>query len=193
MTDVNQVPVSEEPVAVEPAQVTSEVKPGDKTEPNLLLKSLQEERELRRVEQEKRLELEAQLLALQSVPDPDVYSDEGKALQQEISTLKGQVQAITEEKVLGELIAKHPAIKDKLSEFNEFRKDYPSDKLASAAKLFLAENDLLEVPVRKGLEKSSGGGRTAPQQGMTEAEVKTLRETNFRKYSSLVKSGAIKV
>lgn len=178
-----EAPVSQE----EEVQEAQPVKAGDKTEPNLLLKSLQEERERRRL-------LEEELQALkQSTTETDIVSDEGKILKSNISSLESEIKAIKEEKVLSELQSKFPALKDKSAEFNEFRRSYPGSNPESVAKLFLVENDLLETPPRKGLEKATGGGRVVPQSGMSPSEIKDLRETNFRKYSQLVKDGIIKV
>lgn len=190
MTDVNQpAPVSDEPV------VTQDVtpKPGEKTDPALLLESLQDEREKRRIAEEKeqaardeiaRLEVELQA---KNTPDNDMYSDEGKTLHDQIVTLNEKIE-------VKELREKFPVLKDKQSEFNEFRKGYPNVDLEKIAKLFLSENGLLdEGTPRRGLEPAAGGQRTAPNTGMSEEDVKNLRETNFRKYSQMVREGKIKI
>jgi hypothetical protein len=175
--------VKEEAVLSETATETTtetvvepEVKAGDKTEPNLLLKSLHEEREKRR-------ELEKQLELAKEVEITAPISDEGKYL-------KKQVDSLQEKIALKEVTEQFPALKDKMSDFDEFRKDYPGVELGKAAKLFLAEKDLLETPKpRLGLEKPSGGGRTAPSAGMTVEEFDKLRSSNYRKYVEILKSG----
>ncbi len=178
--DVNTTTESQ---VVESTTETVEESPdqaGSKTDSALLLKSLQEEREKRR-------ELEQILAEKQTVPEPDIFSDEGKILKDEISQLKESI-------ALKELKDKFPALKDKSSEFDEFRKEYPSVPLEKVSKLFLAEKDLLDTtPERKGLEKQSGGGRTVPQAGMSVDDISKLRQTNFRKYLELTKAGKINV
>lgn len=160
---------------------------GEKTDSALLLKSLQEEREKRREAEAEKLRLEEQLLAKNTLDDDDVFSDEGKALQHQIVSLNEKLE-------LREVGEKYPVLKDKVSEFNEFRKNYPNIGMEKIAKLFLSENDLTEtVTVRKGLEPVSGGSRQAPQTGMSSDEVSNLRNTNFRKYSQMVREGKIKV
>jgi hypothetical protein len=53
------------------------------------------------------------------------------------------------------------------------------------------EKGLLE-PVRKGLEKPTGGDRTPLSSGMSTEEVKSLRETDYKKYREMLKKGLIK-
>jgi len=179
--DLNPTPV---------AEVTEEtpapIQAGDKTDPNLLLKSLQEEREKRRL-----LEEELETLKSSALSE-EVYSDEGKILKKQITTLTEKINFIEEEKILQGLYFQYPVLKDKSAEFDEFRKDYPRTKLENVAKLYLAENGLLE-PVRKGLEKPTGGPRAPLTSGMTADDVKTLRETNFKKYQEMVSKGQIKI
>ena len=64
--------------------------------------------------------------------------------------------------------------------------------MENVVKLFLSENGLIESP-RRGLEKPTGGDRTPPLMGMTSEEVKTLRETNYRKYEDMLMKGQIKI
>ena len=170
---VNEVPVTEETVVEE----TTQVEPGEKTDSTLLLKSLKEEREKRRL-------LEEELLKLNKSQEAEVFSDEGLALQRQIKELEGVIEK-------KEIIEKFPELKDKQDEFEQFRKDYPGVSVEKTAKLFLSENDLIEKP-RKGLEKVSGGMRTPQQTGLSSEEISKLRSTNFRKYSQLVREGKIK-
>ena len=177
--DVNTTSESQEVEPTIETVVEPTVEAGSKTDSALLLKSLQEEREKRR-------ELEQVLASQQVQPEFDAFSDEGKAI-------KGELEALKESLVLKELHDKFPALKDKSDEFNEFRKDYPSVPLDKVSKLFLAEKDLLEVPMkRKGLEQASGGGRNVPATGPTPDEIANLRNTNYRKYLDMVKQGKIK-
>ena len=176
----NEEVVTESPKA-EPV-VTSQ--PGEKTDSALLLKSLQEERDKRR-------ELEAQL-ALQTPPN-DVFSDEGRLLKKEIDDLKAATARREEEERLSLVQSQYPAVKDKSAEFEQFRADNPGMRLETAAKAFLVENNLFDTQPRKGLERQTGGGRTAPKEGMSVDDITELRTTNFRKYSQLVREGKIKV
>lgn len=165
---------------VEEGDKTPTTQAGDKTPPNLLLESLQEERRKRR-------ELE-QLLELKNKTDDDnVYSDEGRLLKQEINALNEKI-------ALKELAETFPALKDKLSDFNEYKREFIGVPVEKVAKLFLAENNLLENPQpRKGLEKASGGIKTQPQIGLSQEEITDLRQNNGKKYYEMLKAGKIKV
>uniref|UniRef100_A0A6H1ZYP9 Uncharacterized protein n=1 Tax=viral metagenome TaxID=1070528 RepID=A0A6H1ZYP9_9ZZZZ len=175
---------------ITPEEVVPEATPqaGDKTDPNLLLKALKEEREKR-----KKLEEELEILQSSTPSEEEVYTDEGKALEKKISALAEKVNSTKEERELEKVYSQYPILKEKAEEFNEFRQaDYPKAKLESVAKLYLAENGLLE-PARKGLEKPTGGPRIPLTSGMTADDVKTLRETNFKKYQDMLLKGQIKV
>lgn len=158
-----------------------EMAPGTKTDPALLLKSLKEEREKRRL-------LEQELDSFKKTPESDdIYSDEGKVLKKEIQTLNERIE-------VKEIIEQFPQIKGKYSEFMEFKRDYPGISTERVAKLFLSESGLATPKiVRKGLEKASGGSREATPQGITTEDVANLRTTNFRKYSQMVREGKIKI
>ena len=162
--------------------------PGSKTPPELLLKSLQEERE-----ENTRLKEELELLK-GSPASPDIFSEEGKILQKQIQESNEQISKLTQENARKDLFIAHPILKEKNEEFEKFLAD-PENKgmpLKTAAKAFLVENGLLD-PVRLGLEKPTGGPRTPPSTGMTNEEIKTLRETNFKKYQDMLEKGLIKV
>lgn len=166
---------------------------GDKTDPNLLLKSLQEEREKRRVLEEKTKELEEKLQTSSTLSE-EVFSDEGKALEGELKVLKSELSEVKTELAKKDLLISHPILKEKWQEFEEFRAD-PDNKgmnLRTAAKAYLVENGLLDTP-RKGLEKPTGGDRVPLTSGMTSDDVKTLRETNFKKYQELLLKGQLKI
>lgn len=188
MPDVNEVvPASPEPV-VEPV-VTPEVvvaAPGSKTDSVQLLESLKDEREKRRLLQE-----ELDLLKATST-SADVFSDEGKALQKQIDEAKAEIETLSRSNALKDVQMAHPILKEKWTEFETFRED-PDNKgmnLRTAAKAFLVENGLLD-PVRRGLEKTTGGDRVPPSTKMSNEDIKHLRETNFKKYTEMLEKGLL--
>lgn len=141
-------------------------------------------------------ELEAENESLKNNPplSEDVYSDEGKLLKSEITELKSALSDVTSKLTKQDVLGAHPELKDKWSELEEFR-NLPDNKgmnLKTAAKAFMIENGLLE-PTRKGVEKPTGGPKSAPILGMSTEDVKTLRETNFKKYSDMLIKGQIKI
>ena len=156
---------------------------GDKTNPNLLLKSLQEERE-------KRKELETRIQQLEESNNPSVSSEP----EDEIGTLKLELAEVKSKQQRSEVIESYPALKEIWSDFEEFRteSDNKGMNMRTAAKAFLTEKGLLE-PKRKGLEKPTGGPRVPQLTGMTAEDVKNLRETNFKKYSEMLMKGQIKI
>ena len=196
-TVVNTEPVTTAPVSEDPKPQVQEpekvIEPaGSKTDSNLLLKSLQEEREKRRILEEEKKLLEEKVSTLITPTEEELYSDEGKALGKKISILEEKLISIEEEKNLAVLFNQFPLLKEKTEEFKQFRQsEHPRAKLESVAKLYLAENGLLE-PTRKGLEKSTGGTRTPLTSGMTTEDVATLRKTNFKKYQQLLMEGKLK-
>src|SRR3990167_5694608 len=186
MTDVNQAVPSGAAVEGGETPTESGVVPegaipgtpqaGDKTDPNLLLKSLQEEREKRR-------EVEQRLLTLEEGLNPSVPSEtEGE----DISSLRAELAEVKTKQQRSEVIESYPALKEVWSDFEEFRLDSDNKgmNMRTAAKAFLTEKGLLE-PKRKGLEKPTGGPRVPLLTGMTAEEVKHLRETNFKKYEEM--------
>lgn len=189
---VNEIEVvATEPPAAAPVVTEVEPKPGDKTEPNLLLKSLQEERAER-----KRLEAELEALKQNPTePQGDVFSEEGKLLKGEIAKLEAKIAASETAKKLESVQQTYPALLDKQNEFDEFLELNPGMKIETAAKAFLVENDLLETPKpRKGLENASGGGRTpVVSEGMSAEEIDNLRNNNYREYSKRLRAGTLKI
>lgn len=172
-------------------EVIPSVPVGSKTNSELLLKSLHEEREKRRILEEEKKLLEEKLSS-STFSDDEVFSDEGKILKKEISALTEKINSIEEEKSFEKVCSQYPILKEKSEEFKEFCKDYPKTKLENMAKLYLSENGLFE-PSRKGLEKPTGGQRVPVASGMTADDVKTLRETNFKKYQEMIMKGQIKI
>ena len=147
------------------------------------------ERAKKAEEAKKALEEEVERLKLQTEP----YEDTD--VSQKLNELTTKINKIEEEKQMESIFAKYPAIKDKLSEFEQYKLDYPGVKLESTAKLFLADNDLLtEAPKRKGLEKAGGGQRVAPSSGkMTSEDAQRLRTTNYKEYVKKVKDGPLQI
>ena len=184
-TVVNETPltpeIQEEPViegAGEP------VKAGDKTEPNLLLKSLKEEREKRR-------ELEERLQQLEEQVNPSVPSEPEN---EDISSLKAELAEVKSKQQRSEILESYPMLKELWPDFEEFRTetDNKGMNMRTAAKAFLVEKGLLE-PQRKGLEKPTGGPRTPISSGMSNEDVTNLRTTNYKKYLEMVRKGQIKI
>lgn len=195
MTDVKNTPGSEggEGANVIPPAGGQPVVPGTKTDPALLLQSLQDERDKRRLAEDAKATVEAELQRLKdALASGDTSSEESKILKEQITGLQGQITEITTENTLKDLQVKYPALQGKVSEFKEFRKTNPAGSEESALKVFLAENNLFETPApRKGLEVPSGGGRTNTPTTMTHAEVADLRKNNFRLYTKLLREGKI--
>lgn len=164
---------------------------GSQTPSENLYAALAEERRLRK-------EAEDKLIQATSIPsEPDeVFSDEGKALHQEITSLRTELSGIKEDLTKEKLYVMYPALKDKQAEFDEFRADPENSgmSLRTAAKAFLVENGLLEAPKpeRKGLEPATGGRRETPASGLSSEDVKKLRETNYKKYLEMLKAGKLK-
>lgn len=170
--------------------VTSSVAtpPGAKTPPENLYAALAEERKLRKEAEDKIINLTTTVSS-----DDDVYSDEGRVLKSQIASVQAKLDAMEEERDLERLYAQYPMLKDKAGEFIEYRKaEHPRAKLASVAKLFLSENDLL-TPRREGLEKPTGGPRVPVTSGMTRDDVEKLRTTNFRLYQDMIMKGLINI
>lgn len=163
--------------------------PGSKTPESNLYAALQEERQ-------KRKELEDKLLQAQTsvLPDTDdIFSDEGKVLQQKIEALNSTISRLEDERNLEKTFAQFPALKEFPNEFDSFRKDFPRHKLENVAKLFLSEKGLIGGEPRKGLEKPTGGDKTPQPSGLTSEEVRDLRTNNFKKYQQMLQEGKINV
>ena len=184
MEDVNHAPQSTEPAGLEPAPV---VQPGSKTPPELLLKSLQEERD-------KRKELEDRITLLETSNSSDVFSDEGKALQRKIDEQDEKIKTILQDNAKKDVLISNPVLKEKWEEFEAYRAlpDNQGMNLKTAARAFLLDEGLLE-PQRKGLEKTTGGPRVPLTQGMSAEDVKNLRENDPRKWREMLQRGDIKI
>jgi hypothetical protein len=188
-------PVSTEVIVESPVEAPQEPTPGSKTPQENLLAALKEERAMRKAEEERRkaLEEEVQTLKTTTLPDTDVFSDEGRTLQNKISSVEAEIQSLREERELERVHNRFPELKDKGAEFDEFRKDYPRHKLENIAKLFLVEHDMTATAPRKGLEQPSGGSKTPIQTGTSVEDAKSLRETNYREYTRKLLEGKIDI
>lgn len=178
---------------VPPVTAPVEEKGAKTPEPNLYA-ALEEERRLRKEADARAKEAEAQLAQKPEivVQAEDIYSDEGKVLKNQIGQLSSKLDDIQKERDLERLYATYGVLKDKSSEFNEFAKDYPRHKLDTVAKLFLAENGLLEEATpRKGLERPTAGHKDTKPTGMATDDVANLRKTNYTKYLELLRNGQI--
>lgn len=178
--------VKEEEIVTETPEAEEVVttQPGEKTDSALLLKSLQDEREKRRV-------LEEELKKLQDASQGDIVTDEGKALLKKISDLESDLDHRKTQETLTTLQTTYPALKDKAADFQIYVEANPGLPMDVAAKAFLVDNNLL-TGARKGLERSTGGSRAPQSTGITPEEADNLRVTNFRKYSDMVRKGEIK-
>ena len=175
-----QLPVA--PVVTTSAEATHV--PGSQTPSENLLAALKEERA-------KRKELEDKLNNLNTTtPSDEVYSDEGRLLNDKISSMALQLEQLQEEKLIAQVQSQFPMLKELSNEFDEFRKEYPRHKMENVAKLFLTEKGLLE-PKRKGLENPTGGQRSPAEPQMTSDDVKNLRENNPAKYRDMLRKGLI--
>lgn len=165
------------------------LKAGDKTEPNLLLKSLQAERELRKAEQEARKQLEEEIQSLRSSlqSDEEVVSDEGKALAKRIAQLE-------QDKARETVVTTYPVLKDKWAEFETFRlnPENAGMSIQTAAKAYLIDNGYFDKR-RTGAEAPTGGTREPSTTSMSSEDVANLRKNNPRKYSDMIAKGQIKV
>ncbi len=189
---VNEDSVIEDPQPTE--EVTEVVPPGAKTDPALLLTELHKERDMRRDIQKELAQAQAELATLKDIPQaPEVFSEEGQSLKAEIQRLEKVVATGQRDAELVKLQSKFTALKDKEVEFNDFLSDPENAgmKLETAAKAFLAENNL--VPVRKGLERESAGGRVPVKQGLTAEEVDDMRNNNYSEYRKRLKAGTLTI
>ena len=187
MEEKTEVPVTqEEPEAKVEPQLTPEEIADLKHKAEV---SSQNFERAKKAEAEKK-ELEQKLL--QASGGSDVFSDEGLVLKKQIDELNAKLMASQDKDALDLVKQKYPAIGDKLAEFEEFKQGYPGVDTDKVAKIFLAENDLLEPVARKGLEQAGRGTRVQQQEGYSTDDLANLRNTNFRKYLRMIKSGEIK-
>src|SRR3990167_3972436 len=99
--------------------------PGSKTEPTELLKSLQEEREKRRLAEEKAKLIEEELNTIKSsVPsESEAWSDEGKVLEGKMKAQGSELFEVKQKLAKMEVLEVHPMLKDMWTELEDFRND----------------------------------------------------------------------
>lgn len=141
-----------------------------------------------KAEREKREAAERELETLKGNSVPSSFDDD------KVGQLADDVAEMKRKEAKREVIDAHPELKDLWSEFETFR-EQPDNKgmnMKTAAKSFLIEKGLMQAP-RKGLENPTGGDRTPIASGMSADEVKRLRETDYKKYSEMLRKGQITV
>lgn len=138
--------------------------------------------------EEKVDELTSEITRLQEQV-PSEFRDE------RVGALQSQLAEIQQERSVAKVQEKYPQLKEVWSDFETFRADEENKgmNLVTAAKAFLAEKGLMDSSKRPGLERPTGGDRTPIASGMTPEQVKSLRETDYRKYSEMVRKGQIKL
>ena len=140
-------------------------------------------------------ELRDQRLTNEVAPsDDEVFTDEGKALKGKLDNLSSKFDDLQSQLAKERLMSSNPIIREKWAEFEEFRASSENKgmNLNTAVKAFLVENGLLE-PTRKGLEKTTGGPKTLGTSKMSAEDVKSLRETNFKQYTDMLRKGQIQI
>ena len=185
-TGEGREPLNQIQTVVDPAEGNQPQKPPKGFVP---YQALEEERK-------KRKDIEAERDALKSAPpeDSEVYSDEGRVLSKEISTLNEKLRLMERKDARREAESEFPVLRDKKEEFEAFLEDDENKRLSikKAAKLFLAEKGLLtqDPPERKGLEKPTSG-QNPSEPGLTDEQKETIRKTNYREYEKLLRQGKI--
>ena len=193
MTEVHGTPQPQAGGEITP-QITPPVPASDEEKEQLNKKLI--ELEAQKEHWRTKYERDISNVPSQVIPDSsdEVFSDEGKTIVEKyLAPLESKISSLEDQLALKDLQTTYPDLKGLSNEFNEYRKDYPKHKLENVAKIFLQEKGLLETPIRKGLEKPTGGPRTPISSGMTVDEIKSLRETNFRLYQDMLMKGQIKV
>lgn len=173
---------------------TEEVEENPEEEPERDAKEDSKNRQLyertKKAEAEKKeLHKELEILKAKQVDsDGDVPDTRIADLEAELLALKlkGEKDAVYSE---------YPVLNDKLEEFEEYLEANPGMKIQTAGKAFVYENDLLAKPTkRKGLEKGGRGIKNYSKGGKMSAEqVKTLRNSDYRRYMKLVQEGKIEI
>lgn len=121
--------------------------------------------------------------------EPEFDEDDLRSTVKELSMKLSKIEEKTQ---FESLYTQYPVLQDKATEFDEYRNANPGMPLATSAKAFLAEHDLLgQPPKRKGLEKPGGGLRTPPTGKITSDDAKRLRETNYNEYRKQLMAGKI--
>lgn len=158
--------------------------PGSKTPSELLLKSLQEERDkVRKLEEE---------LANRPTSPGEAWSDEGKLLQAEIDKLKTTISSFEQTNIKKQLQDSNPILKDKWNDFEVYllKPENKGMSISTAARSYLIENGMYDTP-RVGLETPSGGPRTPVTGALSAEEIKRIRETDPAKYRDMLEKKQI--
>lgn len=173
-----------------------------KTPPEELYGALSEERRKRREAEERIKAYETEMAELKKAQQQAFngeWSDEGKALREEllkeIGSVKSTLEKSTETVEYQQALAAYPAIAKSLDDFDEFRTEYPGVPLMKVARLYASEKGILErTPERDGLEAPSGGAvdPVGGQGKMSVDEVRRLRENDPKKYLELIQTGKLK-
>lgn len=131
-------------------------------------------------------------------PEPseelEVFSDEGKALQTQIKALNEKLSLNEKKEARREAETEFPFLKDMKEEFDTFLEDEENKRLSikKAARLFASEKGLLAAePIRKGLEKPTGGGQQKPEPSYSPEEIRDMMKNDWRRYTKLLKEGKI--
>lgn len=175
--------VNEEPTTLEPSQGnpaggaptgTQPAAPGSKTPPEMLLTSLQQERD-----KVARLELELEQAKNKNNPAPD-------------EALRRDVESMKQDLAKREVLEANPILKDKWNDLEAFRAlpDNQGLSIKTAAKAFIIENNLSDLS-RVGLESKTGGDRQPVNTGMTVEQAEELRKNNWRGYQDALQKGLI--
>ena len=182
-------PTINEPTVVEPVVVTP---PSQEPE---VPKGIPYDQYHKLLNEKKALEKEVESLKTTTLPtDDEIMSDEGRLLKKQLDSVKSEMGELKQENAKKDVMIAHPELKDKWSEFEEFRsqEDNKGMNMRTAAKAFLIEKDMVE-PKRVGLEKQTGGPRTPAPIGMTQEQIAELRNTNYKKYKELLMNDQIKM
>lgn len=148
---------------------------------------------LKKAEEEKK-DLEARLKETENLSDPE-YGD-SQELRKEIDALNKKIESTTSSLEKDKVYSTFPVLKDHEEAFTTFSEDplNAGMPLATRAKAFLVENDLLkDSPKRKGLEKQTGSKVTKSSNTgkITAEDAKRLRTTNPRKYLAMIEAGTL--
>lgn len=133
--------------------------------------------------------LEEENKTLKSLETPvlsELEDDRYSQLESEVSEMKTKLSK-------SEVTEAYPAIKELWSDFETYLAD-PENAgmpMKTAARVFLSEKGVLK-PKRLGLEHPTGGSKAPLSTGMSTEDVKRLRETDFKKYTTMLKKGQLK-
>lgn len=123
--------------------------------------------------------------------EPEYLTDD-EVTRKELLELKRKFASLEDSQALEKLSILYPAIKDKADEFNEFKADYPGVAMDKIAKIFVSEKGYTEqLNQKKGLEKPTSGSKSQHKSGMSQDEVKRLREDQPRRYQQMLRSGKL--